>query len=104
MRKVNRYTPGLIRGVCKKIQYEASQIFWGRNRFIFPYGQPKFPFGFSGASGLDCMMDYVSLARDVSYTFDSREGSRRPGSDYSGPALDFREVRKKIKNSRAMGQ
>ncbi|KAK7748274.1 hypothetical protein SLS62_008734 [Diatrype stigma] len=91
-----RYTPGLIQAVCKRIQHEASQVFWARNRFIFSYGRPKFPLGFSGELGLGWMADYMKLARDLSYTFDSREGSRRPGSDYSGPVLDLREVRKNI--------
>lgn len=35
----------------------------------------------------------MHLARDLSYTFDMREGTRSPGSDYSGPAIDPQMVR-----------
>lgn len=63
---------GLICGVSRTVQREAARIFYGRNRFVFPYGNIGFDM-FYGRVDLPIYRNVGRQLRDVSYTFDMRE-------------------------------
>ncbi|OTA62220.1 hypothetical protein K449DRAFT_394979 [Hypoxylon sp. EC38] len=58
---------GLICGVSTTVQYEATAMFYGCNRFVFPYGRCNIPAVCPGGP-----LDTFQFLRDVSYTFDMR--------------------------------
>ncbi|KAI8960973.1 hypothetical protein F5Y11DRAFT_367041 [Daldinia sp. FL1419] len=63
---------GLICGVSHTIQAEAMSIFYGRNRFVFPYGHIGFPM-FYERMNLPPYRHVSNHIRDISHTFDMRE-------------------------------
>lgn len=68
---------GLIQGVSRVVQAEATKVFFNENQFIFPAGPFTHPRFFNGPFAPIAYVgepeDYTSLARDVSYTFDMRD-------------------------------
>lgn len=71
------FTVGLISGVCRTVQLEAMTVFYGQNRFIFPFGKTILD---DGGRHLDhqpqvCL---VPMLRDISLSFDSRHMEETP--------------------------
>ncbi|KAI1141245.1 hypothetical protein F5Y05DRAFT_371833 [Hypoxylon sp. FL0543] len=66
---------GLICGVSKEVQREAAAIYYGRNRFVYPYGACNIPAVCPGGSPKT-----FDLLRDVSLTFDKRHVCISPHS------------------------
>lgn len=66
---------GLLCGVNKQIQQEATQVFWGSgNQLIFPAGNWTEPFAFNYDQGtINGVPDDIPPAKDVSYAFDMRD-------------------------------
>ncbi|CAJ2508806.1 Uu.00g138320.m01.CDS01 [Anthostomella pinea] len=63
---------GLISGVSKTIHQEAAPLFYGGNRFVFPYGNTDFASCYDRVR-LPWYHDYFDMMRDISITFDMRD-------------------------------
>lgn len=84
-----RKTLGLLQAVSRVVHTEATGLFFGGNRFIFPYGDCSCPSFFNSLvdiasddvqlmdrrfrSRSERGMNNATLVRDVSYTFDMRD-------------------------------
>lgn len=88
-----RETLGLLQGVSRVIHAEATGVFFGGNRFIFPFGECSRPSFFNTLVGIasndvqvmerrfcsrsERGVNNAPLVRDVSYTFDMRDHVER---------------------------
>ncbi|KAI1397735.1 hypothetical protein F4819DRAFT_470958 [Hypoxylon fuscum] len=89
--EVERRSIALISGVSKAIQDEAEAIYFGYNRFVWPYWSNTVNYAHRYSSN-PRQEKRLCLMRDISVTFDMRETTvdTRTASQTIGPIADLR--------------
>lgn len=77
--KFAAFTPGLLEGVSKAVDLEATRVSWGHhNQIIFPAGPWIYPLSFSQGSHVRRgQNDPCRIVRDLSFAFDLRDGDSK---------------------------